>query len=132
MTSRAAYLAGALAILTVLAGARVRAQVGEYGQQERGRYLATVGDCGACHTAQNGTMAGGLKIMTPFGAIYSPNITPDQNTGIGTWSDEQFYRAMHEGIAADGSRLYPAFPYPWFTKVTRQDVLVDCPIQKIP
>ena len=101
-----------------------RAQVGEFGQQEHGKYLVTAGDCAACHTAPGGKMlAGGRAIETPFGVIYSPNITPDAQTGIGSWSDDQFYRAMHEGIAADGSHLYPAFPYPWYTHVTRQDVI---------
>ncbi|MBZ9673639.1 hypothetical protein [Mesorhizobium sp. ES1-3] len=57
-----------------------------------------------------------------FGTIYSANITLDPETGIGAWTEEQFYRAMHEGVAADGSRLYPVFPYPWFTKASRADV----------
>ncbi|MGY4513530.1 c-type cytochrome [Bradyrhizobium sp. USDA 3650] len=93
-----------------------------FGQVERGRYLAAAGDCEACHTAPGGKpFAGGRAIPTPFGTIYSANITPDRKTGIGTWSDDKFYRALHQGIAADGSYLYPAFPYPWYTKVTRQD-----------
>lgn len=96
---------------------------GEFAQQQRGRYLVTAGDCVSCHTAKDGAMlAGGRAVQTPFGVIYSPNITPDPTTGIGSWSDDEFYRAMHDGIAANGSHLYPAFPYPWFTKVTRQDV----------
>jgi mono/diheme cytochrome c family protein len=95
-----------------------------FAQVERGRYLAAAGDCEACHTAKGGKpFAGGLPVETPFGVIYSPNITPDRDTGIGAWSDDQFYRAMHQGVAADGGRLYPAFPYPWYTKVTRDDVL---------
>jgi mono/diheme cytochrome c family protein len=90
---------------------------------ERGRYLAAAGDCAACHTADGGKpFAGGRPIPTPFGTIYSTNITPDKDTGIGTWSEEQFYRAMHEGIRADGKHLYPAFPYPWYTKLSRADV----------
>src|SRR3954453_6720867 len=94
-----------------------------YAQIERGRYLATLGDCAACHTTPNGKpFAGGLPIQTPFGVIYTPNITPDRQTGIGAWSDEQFYRAMHEGVSADGRRLYPAFPYPYYTRVNRDDV----------
>ena len=93
-----------------------------FGQVERGRYLAAAGDCEACHTAPGGKpFAGGRAIPTPFGTIYSANITPDRKTGIGTWSDDQFYGALHQGIAADGSYLYPAFPYPWYTKVTRED-----------
>jgi mono/diheme cytochrome c family protein len=94
-----------------------------FSKVEGGRYLAAAGDCEACHTAEGGKpFAGGRPIETPFGVIYSPNITPDRDTGIGAWTDEQFYRAMHEGISADGKRLYPAFPYPWFTKVTPDDV----------
>jgi mono/diheme cytochrome c family protein len=93
-----------------------------FAEIERGRYLAAAGDCEACHTSKDGTpFAGGRPIETPFGTIFSANITPDRDTGIGAWSDDQFYRALHEGIAADGSNLYPAFPYPWYTKVTRDD-----------
>jgi mono/diheme cytochrome c family protein len=117
-------LAGiALAFCATFGSREANAQEGEYAQQQRGRYLAIVGDCAACHTAEGGAaLAGGRPIATPFGVIYSPNITPDSETGIGSWTDDQFYRAMHEGISADGSHLYPAFPYPWFTKVTRDDV----------
>jgi mono/diheme cytochrome c family protein len=90
---------------------------------EKGRYLAQAGDCAACHTAEGGKpFAGGRAIPTPFGTIYSTNITPDKETGIGNWKEEQFYRAMHEGMAPGGRHLYPAFPYPWYTKLTREDV----------
>jgi mono/diheme cytochrome c family protein len=90
---------------------------------ERGRYLAAAGDCAACHTADGGQpYAGGRAIPTPFGTIYSTNITPDKEHGIGSWTPEQFYRAMHEGVRADGKHLYPAFPYPWYTKLTQRDV----------
>ena len=90
---------------------------------ERGRYLATAGDCISCHTRPNGApFSGGRPLNTPFGVIYSANITPDANTGIGAWSEEQVARAMREGIAADGTHLYPAFPYTAYTKVTDQDV----------
>ena len=68
-------------------------------------------------------MSGGVPLRTPFGTIYSANISSDAETGIGAWTDEQFYRAMHDGISADGDRLFPAFPYPWFTKVTPEDVI---------
>ena len=91
---------------------------------ERGRYLATVGDCVACHSAPNKKpFAGGLAIETPFGVLVSPNITPDAETGIGKWNDDEFVRAMREGIGRHGEYLYPAFPYPNFTKATRDDVL---------
>ena len=85
--------------------------------------LATVGDCVACHTAKGGTpFAGGLALQTPFGTIMTPNITPDTATGIGSWTVDDFARAMHEGRRPTGSYLYPAFPYPYYTKVTRADV----------
>jgi mono/diheme cytochrome c family protein len=91
---------------------------------KRGEYLTRIGDCAACHTADpSRPFAGGLPINTPFGRIYSPNITPDPDTGIGQWSDTDFVRAMHEGIGKGGERLYPAFPYVEFTRVTEQDVL---------
>ena len=90
---------------------------------ERGRYLTTVGDCIACHTDPSGKpFAGGLAIETPFGKIVSPNITPDRETGIGAWTDEQFRRAMKEGIGEKGQHLYPAFPYAYYTKVSDNDV----------
>ncbi|HEY2605154.1 MAG TPA: c-type cytochrome, partial [Paraburkholderia sp.] len=91
---------------------------------KRGEYLARAGDCAACHTADKSRpYAGGLSIDTPFGTIVTPNITPDQDTGIGQWSDADFLRAMHEGIGKGGERLYPAFPYAEYTRVTDQDVL---------
>jgi len=90
----------------------------------RGAYLATAGDCAACHTEKGGAaFAGGLAMDTPFGPLISPNITPDKATGIGNWTDDEFYRALHEGRARDGSFLYPAMPFPWYTKVTRDDAL---------
>lgn len=91
---------------------------------KRGEYLTRAGDCVACHTADKSRpFAGGLPISTPFGTIYSPNITSDADTGIGRWTDADFLRAMHEGIGKDGERLYPAFPYAEFTKVRSDDVL---------
>lgn len=76
---------------------------------ERGRYLAEVGDCVACHTEKGGTpMAGGLALETPFGTVWSTNITPDLKTGIGGWSFGAFDRAMRKGVSGDGHRLYPA------------------------
>jgi mono/diheme cytochrome c family protein len=92
------------------------------GQIARGSYLARAGDCMACHTARGGQQyAGGRAIPTPFGNIFSPNITPDTATGIGTWTANDFWRALHNGKSKDGSFLYPAFPYPNYTKVTRAD-----------
>jgi mono/diheme cytochrome c family protein len=99
------------------------AQGTTYTTIERGRDLVNAGDCASCHTDQGGKpYAGGLAVVTPFGVIYSTNITPDPTTGIGNWSKQDFYKAMHDGIRRDGKHLYPAFPYPWFTKVSREDV----------
>jgi thiosulfate dehydrogenase len=79
---------------------------------KRGEYVARLGDCIACHTAPNGqNMAGGLELKTPFGALYSTNITPDKQTGIGRYTFEQFDRVMRKGVAADGRNLYSAMPY---------------------
>ncbi|HET7221954.1 MAG TPA: c-type cytochrome [Rhodanobacteraceae bacterium] len=90
---------------------------------QQGKYLAGAGDCKSCHTAEGGKpYAGGRPVPTPFGIVYSANITPDPDTGIGAWSEDDFYRAMHEGIDREGERLYPAFPYPWYTHMTRGDV----------
>jgi mono/diheme cytochrome c family protein len=89
----------------------------------RGAELAAVGDCAVCHTTSDGPpYAGGLKLPTPFGAIYAANITPDAATGIGTWSEATFSRAMRDGVDADGRFLYPAMPYPHFTDATDQDI----------
>lgn len=92
-------------------------------QIKRGEYVARLGDCIACHTsAQGAAMAGGLELKTPFGTIYSTNITPDPVTGIGKYSFEQFNRAMRKGVAADGHHLYPAMPYPSYAKITPDDM----------
>lgn len=88
----------------------------------KGEYLARAGNCMACHTTRGGSAyAGGRAIATPFGTIHSPNITPDTGTGIGAWTADDFWRALHNGKSKDGSFLYPAFPYPNYTKVTRDD-----------
>ncbi|HSN20453.1 MAG TPA: c-type cytochrome [Usitatibacter sp.] len=88
----------------------------------RGEYLVAAGSCRSCHTQPGGPpFAGGRPIPTPFGTIYSTNLTPDVRTGIGRWSADDFRRALHEGVAPDGSYLYPAFPYTSYTKVTRAD-----------
>jgi mono/diheme cytochrome c family protein len=90
----------------------------------RGKALTEAGNCASCHTADPAKpFAGGKRIDTPFGSIYSPNLTPDRETGLGAWSDDDFYRALRFGVARDGSHYYPAFPYPNFTKLTRQDIL---------
>jgi mono/diheme cytochrome c family protein len=90
----------------------------------RGKALTEAADCASCHTADpSKPFAGGKRIDTPFGAIYSPNLTPDRDTGIGDWTDGEFSRALRYGVARDGSRYYPAFPYPNFTKMIRDDLL---------
>ncbi len=103
--------------------ARPDASVFSLATIERGRQLAALGDCAVCHTDINGIInAGGRAIETPFGTIYSTNITPDVETGIGGWSYPAFERAMREGIHRDGRHLYPAFPYAHFAKTTDADL----------
>ncbi|SFU81044.1 c-type cytochrome [Pseudoduganella namucuonensis] len=88
----------------------------------RGAYLAKAGDCMACHTTRGGVpYAGGRALQTPFGAVVAPNITSDKETGIGAWSADDFWRALHNGKSRDGRMLYPAFPYTNYTAVTRDD-----------
>ncbi|WP_414651557.1 c-type cytochrome [Herbaspirillum sp. UBA812] len=89
----------------------------------RGRYVARLGDCVACHTQdKRKPMAGGLALETPFGKLYSTNITPDRQTGIGQYSFAQFDRVMREGVTADGRHLYPAMPYPSYAKMSEEDM----------
>jgi mono/diheme cytochrome c family protein len=91
-------------------------------QVTRGAYLARIGNCQGCHTAPGGApYAGGRRIATPFGDVWASNLTPDPVHGIGRWSDEAFWRALHFGISRDGRLLYPAFPYPNTTHVSRED-----------
>ena len=100
----------------------VSAAAGDPEHLRRGQSLVVAGDCMSCHLRPGGEpLAGGLGLKTPFGTVYSANITPDPETGIGHWTEEQFYRAMHDGIDDDGRNLYPAFPYPWFNKLSRDD-----------
>jgi mono/diheme cytochrome c family protein len=122
-----------LALLAFLASAMpgsgvVFAQSSPSGQDftliERGRYLTVVADCGACHTDPNDRrpFAGGRPIETPFGIVLAANITPDAQTGIGSWSNEDFDTAVRRGRMPDGSRLYPAMPYPYFARMSKDDV----------
>jgi mono/diheme cytochrome c family protein len=133
---RARRIAGAAIVSLILASSLVapsRAQnkVGtsldpqNFGQIERGRYLAIAGDCASCHTVPGSgqPFAGGRPIETPFGVVVGANITPDPDTGIGAWSDELFVRALREGKGHDGQLLYPAMPYPYYTKVSESDAL---------
>lgn len=91
-------------------------------QVQQGEYLARAGNCMGCHTTRGGKpYAGGRELVTPFGKFVTPNITPDNETGIGHWNEEDFWQALHYGKGRDGSYLYPVFPYTEYTKVTRQD-----------
>lgn len=91
-------------------------------KQQRGAYLARVANCAGCHTARGGReYAGGRILKTPFGEFVTPNITPDTETGLGRWSEEDFWQALHHGKSKDGRYLYPVFPYIEYTKISRQD-----------
>lgn len=118
-------LATCAALISVLTLSEVNAQELAHSEVERGRYLATAANCQGCHTdiENNGVpFAGGRELETPFGLIYSKNLTPDEETGLGGWTREEFYRAMTEGTGREGEQLYPAFPYPYFTIMPRQDI----------
>jgi mono/diheme cytochrome c family protein len=125
--SEACAILLALALCSAFKFAPARAELPAAPSAEaiaKGKALAEAGDCASCHTADPAKpYAGGKRIETPFGGIYSANLTPDLNTGIGRWTDEAFLRAMRYGETPYGSLYYPAFPYPHFTKVTRDDVL---------
>ena len=97
----------------------------DFKQIERGRYLTIAGDCGACHTLPGSghDFAGGRAIETPFGQLLAPNITPDTQTGIGAWTDDEFVNALTIGTGRNGARLYPAMPYTYYTKLTHDDAL---------
>jgi mono/diheme cytochrome c family protein len=115
---RAAMTATASQVLTQ----RIPDAASNAAELRRGQYLVIAGDCMSCHLREGGEpLAGGLGLKTPFGLIFSSNITPDKDTGIGAWTADQFYRAMHDGIGAKGENLYPAFPYPWFRRASRED-----------
>lgn len=114
----------------------------DYGQGEEakliknGEYLTTMSDCVACHTnhkEEGKPFSGGLGLETPFGTIYAPNITPDEETGIGGWTDDEFIAAMQQGIAPDGRYYFPVFPYAHFNKMSRQDILdIKAYLDKLP
>ena len=88
----------------------------------RGKYLAEAADCAACHTAPGGApFAGGLPMQSGFGTIYATNITPDPDRGIGRWTADDFWRALHDGVRRDGRQLYPAMPYTSYRGMTRAD-----------
>jgi len=114
------FAAGAV-LLTATVGAPAFADAPE-SAVERGKYLAIAGNCSGCHTAEAGYMAGGEPFVTPFGTLYSTNITSHPEKGIGNWTREQFRAAMRSGVRPNGEHLYPAFPYTSFTKVTDEDL----------
>ncbi len=105
----------------VLLGTVAHADLDGYVQVDRGRYLAIAGDCAACHASEKGAFAGGRAIETPFGNINAANLTPDRDTGLGRWSADDFWHALHDGHSVTDGRLYPAFPYNYYTRVTRSD-----------
>ena len=125
--SLAAVAGGALFLsrgdAATLEGTRLDAQ--NFAQIEQGRYLAAAGDCEGCHNEPAGheLYAGGRPIETPFGVVVAANITPDRETGIGAWSDAEFVAALRDGRSPHGSLLYPAMPYPYYTKLTEPDAL---------
>ena len=98
----------------------------EEDQIARGAYLVRAAGCISCHTDVKNdgpTMAGGRALKTPFGVFYSPNVTPDSETGIGAWSDEDFVRALHNGVGPDGAQYFPVFPFTTYTRMTAADAL---------
>jgi mono/diheme cytochrome c family protein len=126
-----AAIASLILASSLIASSRAQNKVGtsldpqNFGQIERGRYLAIAGDCTSCHSVPGSgqPFAGGRSIETPFGIVVGANITPDSETGIGAWSDEPFVRALREGKGHDGELLYPAMPYPYYTKLSESDAL---------
>src|SRR6202167_2546064 len=118
-----ATLAGALSIAGFMARSEdAKPAAPDASLIGHGEYLPRVADCAACHTAPEGKLfAGGLAMPTPFGPLYTSNITPDRETGIGGWTADQFYATMHVGRFPDGGLLYPAMPFGSYTKVTRED-----------
>jgi mono/diheme cytochrome c family protein len=112
----------ALALLASTPQAMAQQKPAEAALLAKGEYLARAGDCIACHTAREGKLfAGGLPMKTPFGTLYTSNITPDPQTGIGAWTSDQFYLMMHNGRFPDGRLVYPAMPFASYTRVTRED-----------
>jgi mono/diheme cytochrome c family protein len=128
ITASMLVLAGAWALVkpdySAIALGLADVAVADESHIEKGKYLALAGNCASCHTAPGGGfMAGGLAFETPFGTIHSTNITPDTDTGIGSWSAAQFFVSMRHGVRPDGEHLYPVFPYTAFTKLSDDDLL---------
>ena len=120
----AVTIAVALAAWGAGAGTCVAGDLQDFTAVERGRYLATAADCGSCHTVPGSDQpfGGGRAIETPFGVLAAPNITPDRETGIGAWTDDQFDAAVRGGVSRNGARLYPAMPFPYYSRMSREDV----------
>jgi mono/diheme cytochrome c family protein len=97
----------------------------DFSQIKRGRYLAVASDCASCHTLPDGgpPFGGGRAIETPFGILLAPNITPDRESGIGAWTDDEFDNAVRRGVGRKGAGLYPAMPYNAYTKMSRDEVV---------
>ncbi len=122
MTRRTARGSAWLALAALFTAGPALAQSADADLIKRGQYLATSGDCVACHTAPGGKpYAGNYGLNTPIGLIFTPNLTPDPETGIGKWSYETFEKAFRHGIGDEGEYLYPAFPFAWYTKVSDED-----------
>jgi mono/diheme cytochrome c family protein len=123
-TRRLVFAGFAIALCAIASARAGEPDPQDFTQIERGRYLAVLSDCASCHTVpgSNQPFAGGRPIETPFGNIVAPNITPDPETGIGSWSDDAFDAAVRHGLRRNGSRLYPAMPYTAYTKMSRDDV----------
>jgi mono/diheme cytochrome c family protein len=112
------------ALAVVSAAFALSAQAADPELITKGEYLTRAADCVACHLAPGGKpYAGGLSFKLPFGTIYSPNITPDKETGIGNWTDDDFVSALQKGVGKDGKHYYPAFPYTSYTAMSREDIL---------
>ncbi|MEN3931297.1 cytochrome c [Microvirga sp. W0021] len=121
---KAVYTLGLLAGVLTTSSSAIAADDAYFETLQKGLYLTRAADCQACHTAPGGIpFAGGLNIKTPFGTMISPNLTPDVETGIGGWSDQQFLMAVKHGIRPNGRKIYPALPYNYYTKVTDEDAL---------
>jgi mono/diheme cytochrome c family protein len=124
MRSALTTIAMFLVVLGAGVGRSLSEDLQDFGAVERGRYLATAADCGSCHTVSgsNRPFSGGRPIETPFGVLAAPNITPDRETGIGAWTDDEFDAAVRRGRSRNGARLYPAMPFPYYSRMSRQDV----------
>jgi mono/diheme cytochrome c family protein len=122
MTPILRFLAAACVFIVVSPSAAIAQTQADDTLLARGKYLLQISGCSHCHTAENGEqLAGGRALVTPFGTFYTPNITSHRTAGIGAWSADEFQRALHQGVAPDGSDYYPAFPYTSYTRMRAGD-----------